>query len=116
MNEITMDGEYVTRDGRDAVPLARVSDRIIGYTVECDGSIRPRMWHPSGVQHADHTSRHDLIPKPKRHKRTVWLNVYDNIVFGFAHESRASADHWDNDRIACLELHLDFADGEGREP
>jgi len=118
MSEITMDREYVTRDGK-AVRLLCVDKSgdpwpVVALVAEDD---RDRLvaYLADGRYSRVCASDIDLIPKPKRHKRTVWLNVYENIVFGFAHESRASADHCDHDRIACLELHLDFAEGEGLE-
>ena len=118
---ITMDREYVTRDGREV--------RIWCVDAKCDSTFRvrgehldncgawmPATWDAHGRWGGCNTHYYDLIPKPKRHKRTVWLNVYPDYP-GNVHASRAEADRLlGAGRIACLELHLDFAEGEGLTP
>ena len=117
-NKITLEGEYQTRDGRPvrvlcvdaydtvrrAIVLVRdlsvevpyrytIDGRCIGYT--CDDSL-------------------DLIPVPKRHKRTVWVNLYPGERESGIHDNRQVADSCANrERIACLKLDLDFVEGEG---
>ena len=62
-------------------------------------------------------SNMDLINFPVRHNRTVWMNVYpiDGVSNpNHAHMSKEEADKCRNpNRIACLELELDFEEGEG---
>lgn len=59
----------------------------------------------------------DLIEVRPRHKRTVWLNVYDGAKVGGYYEDRSEANErllsarWP--RIACIKVDLDFEEGEG---
>ena len=119
---ITMDGEYVTRDGREVrvlcVDLNHPEFTVAAITQGASGFDVLRQYRRNG-RYWDHSeSDLDLIPKPKRHKRTVWVNVYGNPNAHYGvHPSRSLADaSAAHGRTACLELHLDFAEGEGLEP
>ena len=51
-----------------------------------------------------------------RHQRTVWVNVFGHTHFGPCHDTREDADACAkglDTRSECLEIHLDFAEGEG---
>jgi hypothetical protein len=54
----------------------------------------------------------DLIEVRPRHKRTVWVNIYDDSKPAL-HLSRELADQYRCDRIACIKVELDFEEGEG---
>jgi len=112
MTKITMDGEYQTRDGRkmrvlcvDAphpLPVITISPAGQVYRYPENGRYLSDL--------CDHSA--DLVPVPKRHKRTVWVNLSPQLVG--AYETRKSADFFAHpDRIACLKLDLDFTEGEG---
>jgi len=54
----------------------------------------------------------DLIEVRPRHKRTVWVNVYDDTCR--TADSKQSADAYATaNRIACIKVELDFAEGDG---
>jgi hypothetical protein len=61
----------------------------------------------------------DLVEVPKRIKRTVWVNVYDKTKSTTSYDSREKADddaakHYRHlDRIACVRVEIDCAEGEG---
>lgn len=117
MTLITMDGEYRTRSGK-TVRLIDVNAPvehypITGYVEYGDGRWEICTWTGEGVHNkiVPHGTL-DLIPVPKRHKRTVWLNFYPNDVT--SHTCQADADHpLLLSRIACLKLDLEFTEGEG---
>jgi hypothetical protein len=115
---ITMDREYVTRDGKPVRVLCvdlRGDEWTVVALVQNECRERLITYRADGRYSAISESKEDLIPKPKRHKRTAWMNVYPDYP-GNVHESRAEADGLSGaGRIACLELHLDFAEGEGLE-
>lgn len=70
------------------------------------------VWNIQG-QHLNRTF--DLIEVRPRHKRVVWVNVYDNEVIhgGWKTKERADECCHGNHRIACLRVELDFEEGEG---
>ena len=54
-----------------------------------------------------------LIEVKPRHKRTAWLNVYEDHAGG-ALKSKEDADRCAGyGRIACIKVELDFEEGEG---
>lgn len=112
--KITLEGEYQTRDGR---PVRVLCVDALGMfpviTLDNHGNIiRYRENGRFGLGDGDDEG--DIIPVPKRHKRTVWVNVYPDPIDDDAHPNRDLANHCaDTGRIACLKLDLDFAEGEG---
>jgi hypothetical protein len=55
----------------------------------------------------------DLIPKPVKHTRTVWVNCY-GVQAPYSHPTRDDADRLQSvGRIACKEITFDFYEGEG---
>lgn len=116
MTKITLEGEYQTRDGRPvrvlcvdaydtvrrAIVLVRDLSVEVPYRYTIDGRCIGYTWDDSLA----------LIPVPKRHKRTVWVNVYPDDGPGYSSKERADYNAG-SDRIACLKLDLDFAEGEG---
>lgn len=57
------------------------------------------------------STKDDLVEVNPRIKRTVWINVYDDDVDAFL--VKKYADEFLNDRIACIQVDLDFEEGEG---
>lgn len=126
---ISKDKTYRTKDGREVRIYA--TDGSWGGTihgaVDLGGLGKPSwiamqwtpngmamQWTPNGMVTDLINNRHDLIEVKPRHKRTVWINVYSDT-----HEVSAwhTKKHADNiaavNRIACVEVDLDFEEGEG---
>jgi hypothetical protein len=55
----------------------------------------------------------DLIEVRPRHKRTVWLNLYDDSPNVIGWNSKNEADAPGAKRLACIKIDLDFEEGEG---
>jgi hypothetical protein len=51
--------------------------------------------------------------KPVRHKRTVWINVYNHYAVCCSSRKNADEDTTHGRRIACIKVDLDFEEGEG---
>ena len=64
------------------------------------------------VQGTMGTDYEDLVNIPQRIQRTVFLNVYSDGTSVDDTRSQANA-LAGPERIACLELHIDFVEGEG---
>lgn len=116
--EIKLDGEYQTRDGRAVRVLcvdARDTVRRAIVLVMLNNCEHPYRYSIDGKCLSYITNGAlDLIEKPKKHKRTVWVNLYPDPIDDDAHPSRDLAnDCAGPDRIACLKLDLDFAEGVG---
>jgi hypothetical protein len=117
---IRMDKEYVTRDGR-AVRVLCVDARRKSYPVCALVREEPMdsllSYTSTGRFYSDKDSEHDLIPKPVKHTRTVWVNVYpDGANSGFFADSKKRADDLAGHsphRIACKEITFEFEEGEG---
>lgn len=102
--------QYRTKDGREVRIYA--TDGYKDYPIH--GAIMDHGWcfHYWTEDGKGTTSRFDLIEVKPRHKRTVWLNIYDRHTF--LYESREDADGFRAaDRIACIKVDLDFEEGEG---
>jgi hypothetical protein len=71
-------------------------------------------WSKNGSYKLAYGQEHDndLIEVRPRHKRTVWVNIYDDSKPAL-HLSRELADQYRCDRIACIKVELDFEEGEG---
>ena len=78
------------------------------------------VWNPDGKCHwsagcyGDPSLDNDLIEVRPRHKRTVWLNVYDDCISrGFETKDEADVKAVKNRRLACIKVELDFEEGDG---
>jgi hypothetical protein len=102
---------YRTRDGRevriyatDGNELKRVhgafKNTYSGCWTSCD-------WEASGSHWRDMLL--DLIEVRPRHKRTVWLHVFKNSTVCATEEPTYNV----TNRIACIKVELDFAEGDG---
>lgn len=59
-------------------------------------------------------TKNEKQKKKQRHKRVVWLNVYEDGTEEYVHPNKEEADASARDgRIACLKIVLDFVEGEG---
>lgn len=117
---ISKDKQYRTRDGREVRIYA--TDGTGGYAVHGailkpiddqpynDNEWSLTCWSEDGKHIRD---KYDLIEVKPRHKRTVWLNVYDHgPVIVYREEKTAAVNRMDG-CIACIRVDLDFAEGEG---
>jgi hypothetical protein len=117
---IRMDKEYVTRDGR-AVRVLCVDAKRTVYPVAalCQdaGGEALLSYTATGAYYPKEESALDLIPKPVKHTRTVWVNVYPaGANSGFFADSKKRADDLAGHsphRIACKEITFEFEEGEG---
>ena len=102
--------QYRTRDGREVRIYA--TDGYKDYPIH--GAIMDHGWcfHYWTEDGKGTTSRFDLIEVKPRHKRTVWLNVYEKSISHWDSKELA-ADRASSDRIACIKVDLDFEEGEG---
>jgi hypothetical protein len=112
---ISKDKQYRTRDGREVRIYATDgggSWPVHGAILEQRGWVYA-IWSEDGVCQYDR--RCDLIEVKPRHKRTVWLNVYEANAYTI-HDSAEDARLRQSqiyDRIACIKVDLDFEEGEG---
>jgi len=114
---IDINKKYRTRDGREVRIYATDgpnTQNIHGAVKDSDGWTLSA-WYIDGVYtRAERKGGpRDLIEVSPRHKRTVWVNVYGNHVYGT--DDRFGADAVANkiNRIACIKVELDFEEGEG---
>jgi hypothetical protein len=114
---IDINKKYRTRDGREVRIYAmdgRAMYPIHGAILQEHGW-QQSCWAVDGLHSISSSGNHsgDLIEVRPRHKRTVWMNIYGPKSFT-SHISREQADNeFDDDRIACIKVELDFAEGEG---
>ena len=112
---IDINKQYHTRDGREVRIYATDGARgkVHGAILTNEGW-EHRTWNSSGVIVLCQEHDSDLIEVRPRHKRTVWLNVYQSGVVPEACSSKERADLAAAcGRIACIKVDLDFEEGEG---
>ena len=115
---IDINKKYRTRDGREVRIYATDGggrNPVHGSIKEEDGWIF-QVWPQNGryFEDDDEDYRIDLIEVRHRHKRTVWLNVYEDDLDAYTAASKKNADeNASEDRIACIKVKLDFEEGEG---
>jgi hypothetical protein len=107
---------YRTRDGREVRIYAtdgRAMYPIHGAILQEHGW-QQSCWAVDGLHSISSSGNHsgDIIEVRPRHKRTVWVNIYDDSKPAL-HLSRELADQYRCDRIACIKVELDFEEGEG---
>lgn len=112
---IDINKKYRTRDGQEARIYATDGEHgelVHGAVNHSQHGWQSMIWFANGNYLEDEESDFDLIEVRSRHKRTVWLNVYDRHTF--LYDNRKDADSMrDDDRIACIKVDLDFEEGEG---
>lgn len=130
MKTLDLSKPITTRDGRSVRILCTDLKRRTGETIaaaitEKDGTDWVTDYSPDGVWHealGEHAN--DLInppTPPKRFRHSAWVNVYPNSLGVHAHDTRADADaafhktfpRFIIPRVACVEITVDVAAGEG---
>ena len=111
---IDINKKYRTRDGREvriySTDTEGAKKAVHGAIKEKDGWYM-LAWSKNGI--VSNVDRNlDLIEVRPRHKRTVWINVYEDSKPAL-HLSRELADQYCLDRIACIKVELDFSEGDG---
>ena len=112
---IDINKQYRTRDGREvriyATDGGLLKSMVHGAIFTKGCGWLSNTWSAKGSSRPL-TEEFDLIEVRPRHKRTVWVNVYDDSKPAL-HLSRELADQYCCDRIACIKVELDFEEGEG---
>jgi len=110
---ISKDKQYRTRNGREVRIYATdgAKGKIHGAMLTDEGW-EHRTWMSDGRIVLCQEHDYDLIEVRPRHKRTVWVNVYDRHTFLYDNRKDADGSRAD-DRIACIKVDLDFEEGEG---
>ena len=113
---IDINKQYRTRDGREVRIYATdgggpqpVHGAVFGLNFWSTAS-----WSKNGSYKLVYGQENDwdIIEVRPRHKRTVWLNVYNNGIREW--RTKEDADRYAGDtRIACIKVELDFEEGEG---
>ena len=109
---IDINKKYRTRDGREVRIYATdgVGDQAVHGAILDDTEWLVYAWYKDGeYSRCEPKCRHDLIEVRPRHKRTVWLHVWNGgAVCATEEEYYVPAG-----RIACIKVELDFEEGEG---
>lgn len=112
---IDINKKYRTRDGREV----RIYATDGKYPFVVQGAVKTEhgeweqvSWTDGGNFMLVNGCHNDLFEVRPRHKRTVWVNIYDDSKPAL-HLSRELADQYRCDRIACIKFELDFEEGEG---
>ena len=113
--------QYRTREGKEwrfleftpqADPLSKFA--VQGAYKDNDYNWRCNAWSLHGKFTPNEMSIMDLIEVRPRIQRKVWINVYPDRVSGNTHQTKEEADIYAKlDRVACLEITLDYEEGEG---
>lgn len=114
---IDINKTYKTRDGKEVriyatdgggrypVHGALLFENETGWSIT--------VWTSKGRWSGGSEHPHDLIEVKPRIKDTFWINAYKGW-YGSFNDSRKEADENCNERrIACLQINLDFEEGEG---
>ncbi len=102
---------YKTRDGREVRIYATdgAGIRPVHGAIKTDEGWVREDWSSDGGFGGNMRFSDDLIEVRPRHKRTVWLHVFENSTVCATENA-----HYDiTNRIACIKVELDFAEGDG---
>ena len=108
---------YRTRDGREVRIYA--TDGGGTYPVHGafldEGAWRSYTWTKDGEADLDVNYRKDLdlIEVKPRIRRTVWLNVFGDHVYGSYTKEGADIHPYMDSRLACVKVEIDCEEGEG---
>jgi hypothetical protein len=113
---ISKDKTYRTRDGREVRIYATDGDKwspIHGAIKEKSGWCFC-VWHEDG-SYIDSMLKqsNDLIEVKPRIKRTVWLNVFGDHVYGAYTKEGVDIHPYVDSRLACVKVEIDCEEGEG---
>ena len=114
---IDINKKYRTRDGREV----RIYATDGGGPQPVHGAISglnfwsTANWSKNGSYTVVYGQEHDndLIEVRQRHKRTVWLNFYDDGTQTSHHNLEEAKEERGEICIACVKVKLDFEEGEG---
>lgn len=112
---IDINKKYRTRDGQEVRIYATDGEHgelVHGAVNHSQHGWQSMIWFANGNYLEDEESDFDLIEVRSRHKRTVWVNVYEKSISHWDSKELA-ADRASSDRIACIKVDLDFEEGEG---
>jgi len=115
---ISLDKQYKTKDGIEVRIYAVDGDGdypIHGAYRDIVGNWNMAVWTREGLFNGHDGHCLNLVEIPQRIKRTVWLNVYENsylngCYYDFKIDADRSAGH---NRIACIKVDIDCAEGDG---
>jgi hypothetical protein len=111
---ISKDKTYRTRDGREVRIYATDVNpfkTIHGASKSNDGLWFPHEWLCDG-SHPNYPDT-DLIEVKPRIKRTVWLNVFGDHVYGAYTKEGVDIHPYVDSRLACVKVEIDCEEGEG---
>jgi hypothetical protein len=110
---IDINKKYRTRDGREVRIYATDEGcgvaSVHGAIKTKDGVWHVYSWSEDGLSIFGRERNEDLIEVRPRHKRTVWLHVWNGGTVCATEESY----YVPEGRIACIKVELDFEEGEG---
>lgn len=112
---ITMQSRLQTRNGHKVRLLCVDAPGDYPVVGLIEGAGCPDIWTADGRRLSTYTAEHpcDLIPiPPPRIQRTVWLNVYRGHDAGPWHTRDFADRNAGPDRIACIPVPIDVAEGE----
>ena len=113
---IDINKQYRTRDGRE-VRIYAINEGCgvasVHGAIKCKDDVwHVYSWSEDGISIFGQITDKDLIEVRPRHKRTVWLNVYDHCLSYY--DNKEDADMFAGGRrIACIKVDLDFFEGDG---
>jgi hypothetical protein len=108
--------QYRTRDGREVRIYATDGNgnNLVHGAIHVDGEWVQFCWMQDGSCDGKAGLPYNLIEVRPRHKRTVWLNVYEKGLDACTADSREEAEeNAASARLACIKVELDFEEGEG---
>ena len=109
---IDINKKYRTRDGREVRIYATdggPNKVFVHGAINYGENWQSCSWHYIGSYYADGENEKDLIEVRPRHKRTVWLHVWNGGTVCATEESY----YVPAGRIACIKVELDFEEGQG---
>jgi len=109
---INKDRTYRTRDGREVRIYATDGGQcgtLIHGAVFDNASWGSLVWNSDGSKYSWREDSLDLIEVRPRHKRTVWLHVWNGGTVCATEQSY----YVPAGRIACIKVELDFEEGQG---
>ena len=112
---IDINKKYQTKDGREVRIYATDGhhNQAVHGAVKDSHAWTLHAWYSDGVYaRYDRNGPRDLIEVRPRHKRTVWVEVYDEGT-PIVYLSKPSAEGYHVNRIACIKVELDFEEGQG---
>jgi hypothetical protein len=115
---IDISKQYRTRDGREVRIYATDGEHgelVHGAIKHKEYGWQSMLWFADGHYHDGENSCSDLIEVRPRHKRTVWVNMYEQStsIWDSKEHADSRAARASCDRIACIKVELDFEKGEG---